>query len=253
MRGEHRGVVGRKLPPQGNRHCGGRSPRAWSWRADTKGEARDGAHRGGPPVVQLRHASQLTSEEYVKQRAWESASLEQCPVHPEGGCGFARHTAYARVEPPGMFIARWYCEQGHVTFSLLPDCLASRLSSTLVAVEKVASAVEQRTRSIEAVAATLRPDIEVQGAVRWVRRRVVAVATALKVLKGLRPDVFCGVAPTLAGVRAVLDVAEALPAVRASAGAQLRQMPPYVGLGARHRGGDRGQRARQQGAGADPP
>lgn len=204
-------------------------------------------------MVQLRHASQLTSEEYVKQRAWESASLEQCPVHPAGGCGFARHTAYARVEPPGMFIARWYCEQGHVTFSLLPDCLASRLSSTLVAVEKVASAVEQRTRSIEAVAATLRPDIEVQGAVRWVRRRVVAVATALKVLKGLRPDVFCGVAPTLAGVRAVLDVAEALPAVRASAGAQLRQMPPYVGLGARHRGGDRGQRARQQGAGADPP
>jgi hypothetical protein len=202
-------------------------------------------------VVQLRHASQLTSEEYVKQRAWESASLEQCPVHPEGGCGFARHTAYARVEPPGMFIARWYCEEGHVTFSLLPDCLASRLSSTLVAVEKVASAVEQRTRSIEAVAATLRPDIEMQGAVRWVRRRVAAVATALKVLKGLRPDVFSGVAPTLAGVRAVLDVAEALPAVRASAGAQLRQMPPYVGLGARHRGGDRGQRARQQGAGAD--
>ena len=174
-------------------------------------------------------------------------------MHPGGGCGFARHTAYARVEPPGMLIARWYCEEGHVTFSLLPDCLASRLSSTLVAVEKVASAVEQRTRSIEAVAATLRPDIEVQGAVRWVRRRVVAVATALKVLKGLRPDVFCGVAPTLAGVRAVLDVAEALPAVRASAGAQLRQMPPYVGLGDRHRGGDRGQRARQQGAGADPP
>jgi len=210
-------------------------------------------HRGGPHVVQLRHESQLTSEEYVKQRAWESASLEQCPLHPAGGCGFARHTAYARVEPPGMLVARWYCAQGHVTFSLLPDCLASRLSSTLVAVEQVAIAVEQRTTSIEAVAATLRPDIEVQGAVRWVRRRVVAVAIALKVLKGLRPDVFGGVAPTLAGVRAALDVAEALPAVRASAGAQLRQMPPYVGLGARHRGGDRGQRARQQGAGADPP
>lgn len=204
-------------------------------------------------MVQLRHKSQLTSEEYVKQRAWESASLEQCPVHPEGGCGFARHTAYARVEPSGMFIARWYCEEGHVTFSLLPDCLASRLSSTLVAVEQVASAVEQRTTSIEAVAATLRPDIEVQGAVRWVRRRVVAVAIALKVLKGLRPDVFDGVEPTLGGVRAALGVAEALPAVRASAGPQLKAMPPYVGFGARHRGGDSGQRGRQQGAGADPP
>ena len=207
--------------------------------------------RGGPPVVQLRHVSQLTSEEYVKQRAWESASLEQCPVHPEGGCGFARHTAYARVEPPGMFVARWYCATGHVTFSLLPDCLASRLSSTLAAVEEVASAVEQRTTSLEAVAATLRPNIEVQGAVRWVRRRVVAVAIALKALNGLRPDVLGGVEPTLGEVRAALGVVEALPAVRASAGAQLKAMPPYVGLGARRRGGKRGQRRLQQGAGAD--
>lgn len=95
----------------------------------------------------------------------------------------ARHGEYARVEPPGMCIARFYCEEGHVTFSLLPDCLASRLSSTLVAVEEAASAVEQRTTSLEEVAATLRPDIEVQGAVRWVRRRAVAVAIALKVLK----------------------------------------------------------------------
>lgn len=202
-------------------------------------------------MVQLRHVSQLTSEEYVKQRAWESASLEQCPVHPEGGCGFARHTPYARVEPPGMYVARWYCEEAHVTFSLLPDCLASRLSSTLVDVEEVAKAVEQRTTSLEVVAATLRPDIEVQGAVRWVRRRVVAVAIALKVLKGLRPDVFEGVAPTLGGVCAALGVAEALPAMRASAGAQLEAMPPYVGLGARHRGGETGQRRLQQGAGAD--
>ena len=210
-------------------------------------------HRGGPHVVQLRHESQLTSEEYVKQRAWESASLRRCPVHPEGGCGIARHGAYARVEPPGMFIARWYCAEGHVTFSLLPDCLASRLSSTLVAVEQVALAVEQRETSIEVVAAKLRPDIEVQGAVRWVRRRVVAVAIALTVLKGLRPDVFGGVEPTLGAVRAALDVVEVLPGVRASAGAQLKAMPPYVGFGARHRRGDSGQRGRQQGAGADPP
>lgn len=203
--------------------------------------------------MQLRHESQLTSEEYVKQRAWESASLERCPEHPRGGCGFTRHGTYSRVEPAGMFIARWYCKVGHVTFSLLPDCLSSRLSSTQVAVEEVASAVEQRTTSLEAVAATLRPDIEVQGAVRWVRRRVVAVAAALKVLKGLRPDVLGGVEPTLGEVRAALGVVEALPAVRASAGAQLNAMPPYVGLGARYRGGDRGQRGRQQGAGADPP
>ncbi len=57
-------------------------------------------------VVQLRHESQLTSEEYVKQRAWESASLERCPLHPAGGCGIAKHTPYSRVEPPGMKVAR---------------------------------------------------------------------------------------------------------------------------------------------------
>jgi hypothetical protein len=152
-----------------------------------------------------------------------------------------------------MRIARWYCEEGHVTFSLLPDCLASRLSSTLVDVEKVALTVEQRTTSLEEVAATLRPDIEVQGAVRWVRRRVVAVGLALTVLKGLQPDVFGGVAATLGGVCAALGVKQALPTVRASAGAQLSAMPPYVGLGARHFRGDSGQTRRQHGVGADPP
>ncbi|MCC6338013.1 MAG: hypothetical protein IT380_28975 [Myxococcales bacterium] len=130
----------------------------------------------------------------------------RCPEHPEGGCGFARHTAYARVEPPGMWIARWYCPEAHLTFSLLPDCLASRLSSTLGEVEDVADAVEQRAGSLEAVAEQLRPDIEAQGAVRWVRRRVAAVAVALKALKGLLPDVLGSVAPTLVEVRAALGV-----------------------------------------------
>ncbi|MGQ0503852.1 MAG: hypothetical protein ACT4TC_00880 [Myxococcaceae bacterium] len=147
--------------------------------------------------MQLRHESQLTSEEYVKQEAWKSASLERCPLHPEGGCGLSRHTPYSRVEPPGMKVARSYCEKGHTTFSLLPDCLASRLSSTLAAVEEVVVAVEQRATSIEAVAEELWPDIEVQGAVRWVRRRVLAVMIALRTLKGLRPDVLSGVEPTL--------------------------------------------------------
>lgn len=222
-------------------------------RTHKKGEARDGRRRCGPRVVQLRHASQLTSEEYVKQEAWKSASLERCPLHPEGGCGLAKHTPYPRVEPPGMFVARWYCAEGHTTFSLLPDCLASRLSSTLAAVEEVVVAVEQRETSLEVVAQELRPEIEVQGAVRWVRRRVVAVAIALRVLKGLRPDVLSGVEPTLGNVRAALGVEEVLPAVRALAGAQLTGVPPYVGFGPRPMGGDTGRGRRQHEAGADPP
>jgi hypothetical protein len=152
-----------------------------------------------------------------------------------------------------MKVARLYCAEGHTTFSLLPDCLASRLSSTLAAVEEVSVAVEQREGSIETVAEELRPDIETQGAVRWVRRRVVAVSLALLVLKGLRPDVLSGVEPTLGEVRAALGVEEVLPAVRGLAGEQLVRMPPYVGFGPRPKGGDTGERRRQQGTGADPP
>ena len=109
--------------------------------------------------MQLRHESQLTAVEYVKQKAWEGANLQQCPLHPEGGCGIARHGTYGRVEPVGMEVARWYCKPGHTTFSLLPDCLAAKLSSTLAAIETVMDAVEQRESSLEAVAEKLRADI----------------------------------------------------------------------------------------------
>ena len=203
--------------------------------------------------MQLRHESQLTAAEYVNQKAWEGASLQQCPLHPEGGCGIARHGTYERVEPPGMEVARWYCESGHTTFSLLPDCLASRLSSTLAAVEAVVDAVEQRKSSIEAVAEKLRPDISVQGAVRWVRRRVVAVALAMVALKGLQPDVLSSVGATQGEVRAVLKVDAVLAAVRELAGEQLVHLPPYVGLGPRHRGVKTEKRRGQHQAGADPP
>lgn len=136
-RGQRCGEVGRKLPLQSQRQCGVGAREHGACAHAKKGEARDGRPRCGPRVVQLRHESQLTSEEYVKQRAWESASLKRCPLHPAGGCGIARHTPYSRVEPPGMKVARAYCAEGHTTFSLLPDCLASRLSSTLAAVEEV--------------------------------------------------------------------------------------------------------------------
>jgi hypothetical protein len=36
-------------------------------------------------------------------------------------------------------VARWYCRKAHQTFSLLPDCLAARLSGALVEVETVVS------------------------------------------------------------------------------------------------------------------
>lgn len=210
-------------------------------------------HPCGPHQVQLRLTTGCTSEDYVKQKLWLTATLEHCPNHPTGGCSFARHTAYERVEPPGAFIARYYCRESQTSFSLLPDCLAARLSSTLDEVELVAAKVETATEAVETVAEQLRPDIGRQGALRWVRRRVMAAAVALVVLKGLRPDVLAGVQPTIQDVRAALGVEHALPALRELAGAQLTAVPHPVGLGPRPGGEETGRHRRQQGTGADPP
>jgi hypothetical protein len=201
--------------------------------------------------VQLRYACELTGAEYVIQRAWQRASLPRCPLHPQGGCGFARHGTYARVTPPGTRVARWYCRAGHRTFSLLPDCLAARLSGTLSEVEVAVRAVE-RAPSLEAACRELRPDIELPGVLRWVRRRVQAVRAALQTLKGLLPERFpC--APTLLAFAACLGVAEVLLVLRAVGEPFLQQLSSPLGFRPRRPpGGGRG-RARQHGAGPDPP
>ena len=137
--------------------------------------------------MQLRYKCSLTSKEYVNQKAWCHATLARCPLHPKGGCGFARHGTYPRVTPPGARIARWYCRRGPCTFSLLPDCLAARLPGTLAEVEAVVSTVEQ-AKSLEAACALLRPDIELPGILRWVRRRVRAIHEVLNIFIGLMPE-----------------------------------------------------------------
>ncbi|MHB8879803.1 MAG: hypothetical protein ACYC8T_39445, partial [Myxococcaceae bacterium] len=149
--------------------------------------------------MQLRLDCQLTAEEYVSQRFWERASLPPCPIHPGGGCGFCRHTAYERKYPSGTWVARGYCRLGHVTVSLLPDCLASRLSSTLPEVEAVAKLVERRDGTLDEVAAQLRPAAadepdadHIRGALRWMRRRCRPVVAALVALAGLMPEKLAG-------------------------------------------------------------
>src|SRR4030067_1131115 len=90
-----------------------------------------GAVRARP--VQTRHKTDLTSKEYVTRKAWREARLHFCPAHPQGGCGFHRNGTYPRVAPAGMRIARYYCPKAKITYSLLPDCLASRLFGDLSA------------------------------------------------------------------------------------------------------------------------
>lgn len=173
-------------------------------------------------------------------------------MHPQGGCGFARHGTYARVKPPGTRIARWYCPQAQQTFSLLPDCFAARLPGTLAEVETAVDHLEQ-TGSQEAAVEHLRVEIELPGALRWLRRRAQAVHSSLVTLKGLLPEHFGDCQPTLAAFRQRLGVDSVLMSLRAIGEAFLRVLPAPLGFRPRHTPSGEPQRAGQQLTGADPP
>ena len=100
----------------------------------------------GLVLVQLRHETELSSEDYVRQKAWLKASLKTCPLHPKGGCGFRKAGFYDRVEPTGLRVAFWHCPRGQRVFSLLPDFAAAHVSSTLVAIEQVVERFEHCRR-----------------------------------------------------------------------------------------------------------
>jgi hypothetical protein len=215
-------------------------------------EARHGCSRAGRWPVQLRYTTELTDEEYVTQSAWEDASLPCCPLHPEGGCGFARHGTYSRVEPPGTKVARWYCSLGHCTFSLLPDCLAARLCGSL---DEVEAAVErtERASSQEVSADLLRPDIELPGGLRWIRHRTTPIHHALNTLKGLLPETFAALPPTVTAFREALGVDQLLPTLREIAEPYLHQLPPPLGFRPPLRAGGDFRSAFQHPPGRDPP
>jgi len=179
--------------------------------------------------VQLRDPSSLTSEVYVAQRAWQLASLARCPRHLSGGCRFARHGTYRRTMPAGMRITRYYCPTAHETFSLLPDCLASRFPGELDDLERVVGQVEAAP-SIEAAADVLRPNSVLPSAVRWVRRRLTLVRATCVAVVTLLPDLFRGDAH-LAAVRAALETDHALVILRARAATVLAALPRPLGFG----------------------
>lgn len=203
--------------------------------------------------MQLRDPSSLTSEAYVAQCTWQDATLARCPRHPTGGCGFARHGTYPRTTPAGMRIRRYYCPTAHETFSLLPDCLASRFPGDLGDLERVVAYVEAAP-SIEAAADILRPDIVLPSAVRWVRRRLTLIRAALLAVVTLLPDHFQGDAH-LTAVRAALGTDHALVTLRARAASVLSALPRPLGF-ARHVRSRPARRSRPQhgmGADSEPP
>jgi len=198
--------------------------------------------------VQLRHETALTSEAYLAERAWEKASLSTCPRHPAGGCGFARHGTYPRKTRTGMRVARYYCPTAHETFSLLPDCLASRFPSDLDELERVTIQVATH-RSVEAAADVLRPEITLPSAVRWIRRRLRLVRPSLVLVAGLL-GLDVGTA-TLAAFRAAWDTDRVLVQARTRVDAHLTILPPPLGLGPRARRRPPRVTTRQHAMGAD--
>ena len=202
--------------------------------------------------VQVRFATGLTSEEYVSQKGWLAARLERCPFHPEGGCGFGRHGTYPRVSPPGCLIARWYCRTAHATISLLPDFICSRLTGALVEVEAVVAAADGAPTQ-ESASEVLRPDIELPGALRWMRRRTGLVHAALTAVIGLLPGLLAGCKPTVTSVRSALGAEVALVRLRLELAPHLGELPPPLGFGRRPARRRPSPTTLQQETGPDPP
>jgi hypothetical protein len=177
--------------------------------------------------------------------------LERCPFHPEGGCGFAAHGTYARVLPPGCLIARSWCPTARISISLLPDFLCSRLTGTLGEVEAVVAAADAATR--EAASEALRPDIELPGALRWLRRRTRLVHAGLAAVIGLLPGLLAGCKPTVTSVRSALGAEVALVCLRARVAPHLATLPPPLGFGPRPKRRRPSSTALPQETGPDPP
>jgi hypothetical protein len=164
-----------------------------------------------------------------------------------------RHGTYARKRPHGTLVARWYCPEGHCTFSLLPDHLAARFPGTLVEIERVVAMAES-TPSLEAAADCLRPDpISLPSALRWIRRRMKPVQELLSVLIAMFPEELLGCAPCIGAFAERLGCAAVLTRLRELAHANLQALASPLGFRHRRAHVAKVQSVRQQSMGPDPP
>lgn len=178
--------------------------------------------------------------------------MDRCPFHPAGGCGLRRHGTYTRLDPPGAKVARWYCRRAQGTVSLLPDCLAAKLPGSLAEVEQAVATVEDAA-TVETAADDLRPDVEMPGRLRWVRRRRALVYAGLIALRTLLPDELADCAPTIGSFRDALGTAPVLPLLRALGAEHLHVLPPPLGFGPRRTVPLRFMKRQQHAVGARAP
>jgi hypothetical protein len=191
--------------------------------------------------VQLRLDLKITLEEYVAQNYWLKVVLDHCPLHPKGGCGMKKLGYYWRTYPVLLGLARWYCFLGHMTFSLLPDFLASRVPGTLNEVEDAVLAYETAPTVADAADAMRRPDVDdgrknpitLEATVGWLWRRARLVHAALLAVTGIYPVLFSGCPASILALQKQLATDSVLVALRGIAALHLASLPPPLGFGPR--------------------
>lgn len=150
-----------------------------------------------------------------------------------------------------MRVSRWYCATAQMTFSLLPDCLAARLSGSLDEVERAVVAAE--SVGVAAAVRNLRCEqVELPAAQRWLHRRRRGVRAAVLSLMTALPGRL-GSEPELVAMRGVLGTERALVALREVGSGLLQSLPPPLGLRPHRAAGAQAKRSHQHETGPDSP
>ena len=134
----------------------------------------------------------------------------------------------------------------------MPDCLCARLTGSLVEVEAVVAAAET-VPTREQASEVLRPDVELPGALRWLRPRVRLVHAGLAAAIGLLPTLLAGCKPTVTSVRSALGAEVALVRLRLELIPRLATLPPPLGFGPRPERRRNSKSDTPQDSGPDPP
>lgn len=150
-----------------------------------------------------------------------------------------------------MRIARWYCPEAHATFSLLPDCLSARLQGSLDQAEQAVVAAE--SLGVESAAQALRlEEVDLPGALRWLRRRRGGVRVAVLALITAMPTRL-GTVPEVRAIRSLLGTDRALVALREIGADYLHALSPPLGFCPSRRPVRESCTSLQHETGPDPP
>jgi hypothetical protein len=147
-------------------------------------------------------------------------------------------------------VARWYCRTARETFSALPDCMCARVMGSLAQAEEAVLAAE--SMGVEAAASERRPEVELPGVMRWVRRRRLGVRAALLALVTAMPGRL-GTVPELRAMRTMLGSEQVLVDLREIGADHLQTLPSPLGFARLRRRGCERERPTQHETGPDPP